>query len=132
MLPGYYFQEITAERFSLITANYSVPLPAQFHLLMFGSTAWVDYLDGLEQPGNWHSGIGGGLAWTAPSGSWHVLAGFGYGVDAIRNGHRGAQNLGLIVQWDLERGGLHMPDVRKSLRTLNPGTWRGFNHLFGR
>lgn len=132
MLPGYYFQEITAERFSLISVNYSVPLPAQFHLLMFGSTAWVDYLEGLEQPGNWHSGVGGGLGWTSPKGSWHVLAGYGFGVDAIRNGKRGAHNVSLIVQWDLERGGLHMPEIRKSLRSLNPGTWRGFNQLFGR
>ncbi len=130
MLPGYYSQELTSERFSLIAANYSVPLAEQFHLLMFGSTAWVDYLTGLEQPGNWHSGIGGGLGWIAPSGSWHIMVGYGFGMDAIRDGDRGAHNVSLIVQWDLERGGLRLPDIRKTLRTINPGSLRGGDQRF--
>lgn len=102
-LPGYYFQEISAFRFALMGASYAVALDERqhWHAVAFGTTAAVDYLSGFEQPGNWHTGLGGGLAWESRTRVWQVQLGYGYGVDAIRNGQRGANSIGLIVQYDL-------------------------------
>lgn len=131
ILPGYFYQEISADRFVLINANYSMPLAYGFEIIVYGSTAGVDYLEGVAQPGNWHSGVGGGLGWSSARQNFHVLAGYAYGVDAIRNGERGAQNVGIVLQWDIERTDLpEMARMKNLLRTLNPNSWRGFDRIF--
>ena len=116
-LPGYYFQEITARRFVLLGGQYSIPLDnaARWNLNGFASTALVDYLHGMEQPGNWHSGIGGGVSYQSPRNTWQVIAGFAYGVDAMRTDGRGAHSIGLLCQFDLEarqraRGAPQIPE----------------------
>lgn len=103
-LPGYYFQEITARSFVLVGGNYSLPLDARqrWRIAASASVAHVDYLDGLEQPGHWHSGVGGGIVYRSPSDSWQVAVAYGYGFEAIRNGERGAQSLSILVQFDLD------------------------------
>ena len=104
-LPGYYFQELSARSFVLIGATYSLPLDSKqrWQLSTAASTAYVDYLPDLAQPGHWHSGFGGGLVYRSPTDSWQVAVAYGYGVDAIRNGDRGAQSLTFLVQFDLDR-----------------------------
>jgi hypothetical protein len=91
-LPGYYYQELSAKRFALATGMYSIPLDARkrWNFIVFGSTGFVDYLPGLEQPGHWHSGVGGGLLYRAAP--WQVVVGYGYGVDALRSGASAAQS----------------------------------------
>ena len=103
-LPGYYFQELTARSFFLLGANYSLPLDAnqRWRLAALGSVAQIDYLDGLEQPGNLHSGVGGGIVYRSPSDSWQVAIAYGYGFQAIRDGGRGAHSLSILVQFDLD------------------------------
>jgi hypothetical protein len=103
-LPGYYFQEITARSFFLLGGNYSLPLDSnqRWRLAASASVARVDYLDGLEQPGHWHSGVGGGIVYHSPSDSWQVAVAYGYGFEAIRDGERGAQSLSILVQFDLD------------------------------
>jgi hypothetical protein len=104
-LPGYYFQELTARSFVLLGANYSLPLHAKQNWWLTGSaaTAYVDYLDGLEQPRRWNSGLGAGIVYRSPSDSWQVAISYGYGLDAIRDGHRGAHSLAFLLQFDLDR-----------------------------
>jgi hypothetical protein len=104
-LPGYYFQEISASRFALLGGQYLVPLGASksWSLSLFGSTAVVDYLPGLGQPGNWHSGLGGGVAYQSSSGIWQISLGYAHGFSAIRDGGRGANTVGVAMQFDLER-----------------------------
>ncbi len=104
-LPGYFYQELSATRFALLNANYSVPLdPAKrFALTAVASTAVMSYLPGLEQPGNWNSGVGGGISYHSTSDAWQVLLDYGYGFNAIRTHGRGAQSVGLLVQINLER-----------------------------
>lgn len=101
-IPGYFYQEISAEKFALIHAEYSFPLEPRKNWLgtIMASTAAIEYLDGLEQPGNWHSGVGGGITYASPRRSWFVTAIYGYGIDAIRDGERGAHNVGLLFQYD--------------------------------
>jgi len=60
-LPGYYYQEITAQRFVLFTAQYLLPLnnTKTWSFTMFASTALVDYLDVSSSPAT------GTRAWEA-------------------------------------------------------------------
>lgn len=104
-LPGYYFQEISADRFVLLGGQYSLPLDKdnRWAFTAVAATAVVRYVEGVEQPGDWHSGIGGGIRYRSPKDAWQVVLAYAYGVDAIRNDNRGAHNIGMLVQFDLER-----------------------------
>jgi hypothetical protein len=104
-LPGYYFQELSARSFVLMGGSYHLPLDhrQRWLLAVLATTAVVDYLPGLSQPGNWNSGVGGGLVYRSPTDSWQVAVGYGYGIDAIRDGGRGAQSISIFLQFDLDR-----------------------------
>jgi hypothetical protein len=131
-LPGYYFQELTARQFALLDAQYSVPLTAAktWSVIGYGGTALVDYLPGLEQPGRWNSGVGGGITYQSPSRAWTVMLGYGYGINAIRSHGRGANTIGLLLQYDLEAR--YRNNAESSRPPLNPGKFRGFDWLLGR
>lgn len=103
-LPGYYYQEISAERFLLFGGQYSLALgdAKMWHLTLFATSALVDYLDGFEQAGSTHTGLGAGVTYISISGSWQVVLGYAYGVDAVRHGERGGHSIGLLCQFDLE------------------------------
>ena len=124
-IPGYYYQELSAEKFMLLNGSYSLPLDARqrWHLSATASTAFVDYLAGLEQPGHWHSGVGGGVFYT--SSSWRVMVGYGYGVDAIRSDGRGAHSIGFLLQLDLT----HAKEA--FYKPVQPGPWQGLQRIFG-
>ncbi|MCI0744907.1 MAG: hypothetical protein L0Y58_05820 [Verrucomicrobia subdivision 3 bacterium] len=104
-LPGYYFQEISAKRFVLFGGQYFLPLDSdnRWAFTAVAATATVQYVDGLEQPGHWHSGVGGGIRYRSPKDAWQVVLAYAYGIDAIRDHGRGAHNIGLLIQFDLER-----------------------------
>jgi hypothetical protein len=104
-LPGYYFQEISAERFVLLAGQYALPLDRdnRWAFMAVAATAAVRYVEGVEQPGEWHSGVGGGIRYRSPKDAWQVVLAYAYGFDAIRNDDRGAHNIGVLVQFDLER-----------------------------
>ena len=112
-IPGYYFQELSASRFALFNGSYNFPLDKKkrWTLTAVASTAYLDYLHGLEQPGKWNTGVGGGLAYLSSSGAWQVMLDYGYGFDAVRTHGRGAQTIGLLLQFNLERtkGGYYNP-----------------------
>ena len=103
-VPGYYFQEISAQRFVLLSGQYSVPLDRArlWSINALAATAVVDYIAGLNQPGDWHSGVSGGIGYRSSRNTWQVIAGYAYGLDAIRNQGRGAQSIGIVFQFDLE------------------------------
>jgi hypothetical protein len=104
-LPGYYFQEISADRFVLLAGQYSLPLDRdnRWAFTAVAATAAVRYVEGVEQPGDWHSGVGGGIRYRSPKDAWQVVLAYAYGIDAIRNDNRGAHNIGVLVQFDMER-----------------------------
>lgn len=130
-LPGYYYQEISAERFVQFDGQYSFPLTPKknLRLSLYGGGARVDYLDGLEQPGGWHSGAGGGLTFISPHGAWIITALYAHGFNALRKDEeRGANQVGLIFQWDMEakkrgKSRFFTPEV-------NPYGSRGGERLF--
>lgn len=132
MVPGYYFQELSAKRFILLNTYYSIPFTPskRWDLAINSGIANVDFLPGLELPEHWHYGIGGGIGYTSANGAWHWVLGYAYGVNAERNGHEGAHSVGIVMEYDLEAGG--MGPLRRAVKHLNPNTWRGFDRLFGR
>ena len=103
-IPGYYYQELSADRFVLFNGQYSFPLTPQKNLrfTLYGATACVDYLNGLGPAGSWQSGAGGGLTFISPHGSWMATLLYSHGFDALRSGGPGANQIGLLFQWDLE------------------------------
>jgi hypothetical protein len=121
-LPGYYYQELSARRFFLAGANYIVPLDPSQHwsLTANASTALVDYLPGLEQPGDWNNGVGGGVIYRTST--WKIMAGYAYGFEAIRSHGRGANSIGILMQLDLEKADI--------IQSTKPGLWRGVQDMF--
>ena len=103
-LPGYYAHELSARHFVLLDARYCVPLDERrlFSASVFGASALVDYVPGMEQPGRTHTGLGAGLEFTAPERDWSAALNYGYGVDALRSGRRGAHSLAFTLQYDFE------------------------------
>jgi len=136
MVPGYYFEELSVRSFILANGSYSVPVYGRWEFIAFGATGIVDYLPGLGQSGDFHAGLGAGLGWESGSGAFRVLAGYAYGVNALRQDGRGAHNLGFLMQYDFFRGPLdELPgarQIRSAFGRLNPTSWRGFNGLFRR
>ncbi len=124
-LPGYYYQEISAKDFGLLGLNYIVPLDEKQRWNFNGTltTAVVSYLPGLEQPGNWHTGVGVGILYKTRS--LKVMVGYAYGVDAIRSEGRGAHSIGLLMQvdWAQAYNALFNPE--------SPNLWRGWQSIFG-
>lgn len=122
-IPGYYYQEISADQFVLLKGNYLVPLAddCRWNLDFNAACAVVDYLPGLAQSGNWHSGVGAGIFYRSTS--WRVAVGYGYGIDAIRSDERGGHSIGFLLQLDWAKAvdSFHTP--------ISPGRWRGWNRV---
>ncbi|MDB6129441.1 MAG: hypothetical protein JWM04_548 [Verrucomicrobiales bacterium] len=129
IIPGYYYQELTAKQFALLSAQYLIPIDnkARWNITMMGSAAEIEYLQGVSQPGHFHSGLGAGLGYRSPSDSWEFLLGYGYGFDAIRSGGRGSQSLGVLAQFNLEAR--HHRDPL--LDVEGPAKSRGLFHFLG-
>jgi len=126
-LPGYNFQEISARQFVLLTGNYLLPLDknARWNFDLNAASAVVDYLPGESQPGSSLNGVGGGILFRSRSDRLKIMLTYAYGIDAIRNGGRGAQNIGLLLQWDLHK------TVGEKFNPAQPNNWRGWQWLFG-
>jgi hypothetical protein len=103
-IPGYYFQEISAEKFALINTEYSFPFTPgkSWRFSVYGAAAPVDYLDGLEQQGHWQSGAGAGITYLSPRRAWFVSLIYGHGFQALRHGDEGSDQVGLVFQYDFE------------------------------
>jgi hypothetical protein len=124
-LPGYYYQEISARSFLLFGGNYIIPLDKKqrWNINATAATALVDYLPGLEQPGDWHSGVGAGLLYK--SDNFKLMIGYAYGIDAIRTGGPGAHSIGLLMQ-------VNMSNARATLLSPDqPSFWRGMQRVLG-
>jgi hypothetical protein len=105
VIPGYYFQELSADQFLLFNGQYALSLgeKKRWKLTAMAATAVVHFIDGHEQPGNWHSGVGGGIAYESASEVWKAGLNYGFGIDARREGARGAHVITFVLQFDLER-----------------------------
>jgi hypothetical protein len=104
VIPGYFEDELSARDFLCLNGQYTIPLDAgkRWSLNPIGSIATMDYAPGMSQPGHFNSGAGMGLGWQSRSGTWRVLADYGYGFEAIRSNGRGGQSVGLSLEINLE------------------------------
>ena len=92
---------------------------------MNAASAFVDYLPGEEQPGNWLNGVGGGIFYRAPSDRFKIMFDYAYGVNAMRSHGRGANSVGILLQWDL--GAAH----HEGFTPAHPNRWRGWQWFLG-
>lgn len=106
ILPGYFYQELTARRFVHLHASYLFPLGTQNRLQfrLEAASALLDYLRGFEQPDRWQTGAGCGLTYTPKNKICRMVLRYGYGFNAVRdNGGKGAHSVGLLVQYDFQQ-----------------------------
>jgi hypothetical protein len=101
-LPGYFYEEISAQDFGLLYGLYAIPLGKSKSWSIFagGATAVVDYLDGFEQSGNWNSGVTGGLSIKSKNRRLQAVVASGYGIDAIRSDGRGGYSVCFLLQYN--------------------------------
>ena len=129
-LPGYYYQEFSAQSFALINASYILPIAPneRWNLEFNGATADINYLPGTGQGqlGNWVSGVGAGIMYRSPSDKFKCVLGYAYGIDALRASGRGANSVSILIQVDLGR--FHS----SSFSPAQPNRWQGWNWLLGR
>jgi len=104
ILPGYYYQELSAERFVHLYASYMFPLDPdhRWQFRIEGASAALDYLPGFAQPSVWQTGAGCGLSYTPKSQSYRVVLRYGYGFNAQRTNGEGSHSIGLLFQYDFE------------------------------
>ncbi|MCC6233569.1 MAG: hypothetical protein IT580_13045 [Verrucomicrobiales bacterium] len=106
ILPGYYYQELSAERFVHLHASYLFPLDSEgrFQFRVEAASARLEYLPGFEQPDDWQTGVGCGVTFTPKSKRCRIVARYGYGFNAVR-GERdhGGHSVGLLMQYDFDR-----------------------------
>ena len=128
-LPGYFYQELSAERFVNFSGQYTLPIDRnnRWTLTGVGSVAKVAFFPAGQQPGRWHSGVGLGIGYKSPRDSFHTVLGYSYGIDATRDHGKGAQSIGLLFQWDLEAK--HRPN-QPLFDIESPQRSRGFFEMF--
>ena len=104
VLPGYYYEELTAKSFVHLYAAYDIALDRaqRFTFRVEGATAHLDYLPGFEQPDAWQTGAGCALTFAPKRKNFEIVLRYGYGFNAIRHGEEGAQSVGLLFQYDFE------------------------------
>lgn len=129
-IPGYYFQELSAQHFTLVNFEYSFPFtPSKnWRLNFYGATAPLEFLNGMEQESTWHSGMGGGLTYVSPRGAWFLSLVYGYGFNALRKGDEGASQVGILFQYDFDAVSRYR--YRRFEPNVSPYTSRGGERLF--
>ncbi len=113
-IPGYYFQEVSAQTFGLLGGTYYVPFGPKgsagpWLLSLTAATAVVDWLDEVNEDRKSHSGLGTGVSYAGKS--WQALVEYGYGVNAVRGHGNGAHTIGFRLQFDFlgASSPLHLP-----------------------
>lgn len=129
-IPGYYFQEISAEKFGLLNAEYSFPFtPSKnWRITFYGAAAIVDYLDSHEHNDQFHAGLGGGLTYVSPRGAWFVSMVYGHGFRAMRKEEHGANQVGILFQYDFDA--VQKFRFRRFDPDVTPYSSRGGERLF--
>ena len=105
ILPGYYYEEITAERFVHLGAAYVISLDPdnRWQLRFEAATALVDPLPGFGATDDWHTGVGTGVGYTSRNQVTKIFLRYGYGISADRKGDDGGHSVGLLFQFDFEQ-----------------------------
>ncbi len=129
-IPGYYYQEISAEKFALLNGEYSLPITPNknWRLDLLGAISPVDYLEGQEQQHNWHAGVGAGITYVSPRGAWLASLVYGHGFNALRDGSEGSNQIGILFQYDFEA--VKRNGFRRFEPNVSPYSSKGGERLF--
>jgi hypothetical protein len=102
MLPGYYYQELTAERLVHLYGAYTIALDRahRWEIRAEAASAAVDYLPGFEQTQRWQTGAGAGVTFKPTTRRFAIVVRYGYGFNALRDGEEGAHSVGFLFQYD--------------------------------
>ena len=104
ILPGYYYQELTAKSFVHFYAAYDIPLDRsdRWKFRLEAASAHLKYLSGFEQANDWQTGAGCGLTFAPKKKNFQIVLRYGYGFNALRHGEEGAHSIGILFQYDFE------------------------------
>jgi hypothetical protein len=100
ILHGYFVEEVFAKRFWLVNASYRFPAwpgSRKVHLRISADMAGVEYVDGHSLPREHLRGIGGDMS-VAVTPRVTIVAGYGYGLDAPRNGGFGGHEAHALIE----------------------------------
>jgi hypothetical protein len=100
ILHGYFVEEVFAKRFWLVNASYRFPAwpgSRNVHLRISADMAGVEYVDGHRLPREHLRGVGGDVS-VAITPRVTVVAGYGYGFDAPRNGGFGGHEAHALIE----------------------------------
>ena len=100
ILHGYFVEEIFAKRFWLVNASYRFPAwpgSRNVTLRIAADMAGVEYIDGHKLPREHLRGVGADLS-VAVTPRVTVVVGYGYGLDAPRNGGFGGHEASALVE----------------------------------
>jgi hypothetical protein len=100
ILHGYFVEEVFAKRFWLLNVSYRFPIwpgVRRVNLRISGDVAGVDYVDGHRLPRDTLRGVGGDVS-IAVTPRVTVVAGYGYGIDAPRNGGFGGHEAHALIE----------------------------------
>lgn len=102
VIPGYGFQEISAQDFGLAYGDYIFRFgpDSRWGWVNMAAASVVKYQEGTGQAGALNSGVGTGFEYSAESRRWKVISVFGYGFQAVRGGDRGGCTLGAAFQYN--------------------------------
>jgi hypothetical protein len=129
-IPGYYYQEISAEKFGLLNGEYSFPFTPNknWRFSVHGAGALVDNLDTHAEAGQWHAGVGAGVTYVSPRGAWLVSLVYGHGFQAVRHNESGANNVGILFQYDFDA--TKKFPYRRFEPSISPYSSRGGERIF--
>jgi hypothetical protein len=100
ILHGYFVEEVFAKRFWLVNASYRFPAwpgSRDVQLRLSFDMAGVNYVDGHRLPREHLRGVGADVS-VAVTPRITVVAGYGYGIDAPRNGGFGGHMAHALVE----------------------------------
>ena len=100
ILHGYFVEEVFAKQFWLLNVSYRFPAwpgSRNVHLRISGDIAGVEYVDGHRLPREHLRGVGGDVS-IAITPRVTVVAGYGYGFDAPRNGGFGGHEAHALIE----------------------------------
>lgn len=102
IIPGYGYQEISAQDYGLVYGLYSIRLgpDSRWSWLNAAAAGVVKYQEGTGQSGSMNSGVGTGIEYAAESRRWKIMTLFGYGFQAVRGDERGGYSLGAAFQYN--------------------------------
>lgn len=104
VLPGYYFEELSAKNFVHLYGSYMIPLDPEhrFQFILEAASARIEYLPGFEQADAWQTGVGAELGFTPRNQMCHIVIRYGYGFNAIREDEKGSHSVGVLFQFDYD------------------------------